>query len=730
MDTDQAAILYEQGLAFAEAGRLPEARAALQQVYRLDSSHTRAICALARLERENGDLAAARELLAQALDLHPGDAGIQLELGCVFQETGQLEYALRYYRDAIKAAPDFAEAWHQLGRLFQQLEKPEQAEEAFSHALQLDPGNARAWNNLGLLHYFQHRTDAARKAFGHATALHPERGEYHFNSAMSLLMPPVDMPRALQVFEIALRLKPAFAKELIGIGDHFFYNGKTYLASPYYKCALQGDVDVFETYVKLAQCAERECEMQEALDYYRLALERKPEQWLLKVRAGLLLPAIYQDAEDVLTWRKHFIDKLAYLHEMVQREKLPRAVQSLSMYSPSFFLAYQGLDNLHPAIRLSQLWHKIFNLPATPRNRPRSHQRRVGVICAYFFQHSTTGNYIELVRELHARGDEVFFFSIGLRKVDAVTQELQSLGQWRTLPTDTPLPKICDQIIAHDLDVVVYPEIGLDPVPYFLAHARLAPIQVLLCGHPMSSGIATMDYFISGKNFELPHAQDQYSEQLVLLDKAPFSMDLPEAPQPLRSRAELGVPETGRLYFVSGILFKLHPNHDAIFAEILRRDPEGWLILIEPRVARWQTKLWQRFERTMPECLDRIRFVPWMPRQDFYSLLIQADAALDTLYFGSGNIAYQAFGLGVPLITLPGSSLRSRSTFGLYEQMGLRDCVANTIEEYITLALKLARDEEWRQQMRSLVQQKSAALFGDTGLRKELADFIEQVQPR
>ena len=726
---DKEAILYEQGLAFAEAGQLAEARAALKGVYELNPARTDAICALARIEREQGDLEAARTLLSELLKKHPADAGISLELGCLFHETGQLEFALRYYRDALKAKPDLAEGWHMLGRLFQQLEKPPQALEAYTHALELDPDNARCWNSLGLLHYLTGETAEARKALQQAVSLHPEIAEYHLNLAMAWLQESVIAANALKSFEMALRLKPEFASELVKIADHFFYEGRTYLASSFYRCALNGLVDRFEIYVKLAQCAERECEMQQALDYYHKALELKPDQWLLQIRAALLLPLIYQSPEDVQVWRQRFSDNLEYLHDLVQREKLPRAVQTLSLYSPAFLLAYQGIENHRLLTRLSELWRKLFALPTAGRNRLRTKKRRIGIVSAFFFDHSISSVYLGLVRELKARGHDLTCFAVGVRKVDEVTQELQELAHWQLLAPDLPLPRLAEKIVASDIDVLIFPEIGLDPLTYFLAHGRLAPVQVQLFGHPVSSGIATVDYFVSSSMIETENAQEHYSETLIQLPRVPFLHKRPELPQPLLSRAELGLPE-GRIYFVPGMLFKLHPNHDPLFASILQQDEEAHIVMIQPAVHFWQDKLWKRFERSLGPWLDRVHFLPWMPQEHFYSLLLQADAALDTVHFCAGNVAYQAFGLGVPLVTLPGSYLRSRTTYGLYEQIGMLDLVANSWEEYSDLALRLARDTEWQQQMRQKVYELATPAFDDAAIMAELADFIEKVQIR
>ncbi|PKL75419.1 MAG: hypothetical protein CVV27_15470 [Candidatus Melainabacteria bacterium HGW-Melainabacteria-1] len=722
-------ILFEQGLAYAAAGQMPEAHEALKEVYRLNPARTDAICRLARIQREHEDLEAARTLLSDTLQQHPQDAGILLELGCLFHQSGQFEYALKFYRDALQNQPDLAEGWLQLGRLFQELGKLSQAKEAYEHALGLAPDDATAWNSLGLLHYFQDQAEPARAALKKAIELHPERAQYHLNLGMALLLEPLMQPEAISAYEMALRLNPAFAPELIKIGDFFMHRGLHFLARPFYACALIGKVERFDVYVKIGQCAERECEMQIALDAYRKALEIKPDQWLLQIRAGLLLPLIYQSPEDVLEWRRRFSENLDGLHTMVQREKLPRAIQTLSLYSPAFLLAYQGIDNSALLQRMSALWRQIFAVPNTQRNRQRQGRRRIGFVSAFYYEHSIQGCYLELIRELKRRGHEIYCFSLGMRKVDAVTLELQSITHWQTLATDLPLPKLAEKVISTDLDVVVYPEIGLDPLTYFLAHGRLAPVQVQLFGHPVSSGISTVDYFVSADLAEPEGAEALYCESLVRMPRSPFYTSRPPRPEPLLTREQLGLPD-GHIYLLSGILFKLHPNQDALLAGILNKDPDAQIVMMQPAIHSWHDKLWQRLQRSLGPLIERVHFIPWKPTEEFYSLMIQADVLLDTLHFGAGNVAYQAVGLGVPVVTLPGSSLRSRTTFALYEQMGFRDLVADTPQEYIDLAVRLARDKVWQAKMRQMVSDLAEGVFEDQAIMAELAGFIEGVKPQ
>ncbi|MEI2684916.1 MAG: hypothetical protein V9G14_00595 [Cypionkella sp.] len=88
-------------------------------------------------------------------------------------------------------------------------------------------------------------------------------------------------------------------------------------------------------------------------------------------------------------------------------------------------------------------------------------------------------------------------------------------------------------------------------------------------------------------------------------------------------------------------------------------------------------------------------------------------------------MAYQALGLGVPLVTLPGSMMRGRIVAGLYHQMGIRDCWAQNQSEYIQIACRLANQPEWRRSVSEKIKDKQAILFhSDPGVQ-ELINFFK-----
>jgi hypothetical protein len=64
---------------------------------------------------------------------------------------------------------------------------------------------------------------------------------------------------------------------------------------------------------------------------------------------------------------------------------------------------------------------------------------------------------------------------------------------------------------AH-LDILIFADSLSEPLSYFLQMGRLAPIQCLFWGNPVTSGKASVDYFISADRMELPHRTRDISD--------------------------------------------------------------------------------------------------------------------------------------------------------------------------------------------------------------------------
>jgi predicted O-linked N-acetylglucosamine transferase (SPINDLY family) len=111
----------------------------------------------------------------------------------------------------------------------------------------------------------------------------------------------------------------------------------------------------------------------------------------------------------------------------------------------------------------------------------------------------------------------------------------------------------------------------------------------------------------------------------------------------------------------------------------------------------------------------------------FLGIVAAADVLLDTWPFGGGNTSYQGFAAGVPIATLPGKYLRGRGTLALYRHMGFVDCVADTPERYVDVAVRLGTDPEFHRRMSALIRERSHVLFDDERVGRDLARFLLEV---
>ena len=275
--------------------------------------------------------------------------------------------------------------------------------------------------------------------------------------------------------------------------------------------------------------------------------------------------------------------------------------------------------------------------------------------------------------------------------------------------------------------MLFYTDVGMDSLPCYLAHARLAAVQCVTWGHPLTTGLSTIDYFISSQDLEPRGAEAHYTEKLVKLAHLANYYYRPEPSISGKSRREFGLAKDDHLYVCPQSLFKLHPDDDAVFRQIVERDPLARIVLIEGQQPTWAELLRERLSRTMGKAGERVQFVPRQPQSDFQRLLELADVVLDPLHFGGGNTSYEAFSVGTPIVTLPGSFLRSRITNALYRWMGIEECIADDADDYVARAVRLGTDPLWREQVRTRILREHHKLYANPAGVRELEAFLTQV---
>lgn len=187
----------------------------------------------------------------------------------------------------------------------------------------------------------------------------------------------------------------------------------------------------------------------------------------------------------------------------------------------------------------------------------------------------------------------------------------------------------------------------------------------------------------------------------------------------------LGLTRGVRRYACLQPEFKLHPDMDDVFKGILEGDPQGEILLLTTRMS-WTSLLKNRFQRSLGRLVQRVRFIPRMRHDQFLGMLVASDVCLDPLYFGGCNSSCEAMAFGKPIVTLPGNHLHGRFTAALYEELGIRDCIADTVADYIERALAIAQNRDAQEVMAREVRSRSALLFERKDITLALARFLEQ----
>ena len=398
-----------------------------------------------------------------------------------------------------------------------------------------------------------------------------------------------------------------------------------------------------------------------------------------------------------------------------------------------FHLAYHGIDDRERYRRVARMYSHIcpsLNYVQRPHCRaPRAARGsggrgRVAFISQFFHNHSISKHFAGVIRHLPRERFEVVLLRFPGSGDDAARSIADSADVVVTLPPD--LVRAREQIAALGLDVLYYTDIGMEPLTYFLAFARLAHVQCVAAGHPVTTGAPAIDYFVSCDAVETPQADAHYTERLVRMKSMPNYFERPYLVGPPASRAEFGLSEDWHVYACAQNLCKLHPEYDLILGEILRQDPQGRVILFHGSSPVWSERLADRLRRTIPDVADRVGFLPHQRNDRFLHLLTLCDAVLDSTHFNGGTTTAQGLGVGAPIVTLPGEFMRSRQCYAAYHHMQIFDCVAKDVADYVRIAVRLGNDPAYRASIREKILACNSVLYDNPSYARELEGFFAE----
>lgn len=717
--TDAARLLALAKQRYA-GGEIDDACALCRELLAVDAANTDALQILGVAAGRSGDTTVAIEMLERALAVQPRNADLLANLGAVLRAAGRHDEAEARYREALAIAPGEVHARFNLGNLLAACGAACGALQEYAIVLEHDPRHAGALNNMALLLKVAGRYREAETVYKRLIDLYPRDAAARSNLG-ALLMDLGRVDEAIAFYREAITLNPADQQPHNNLGVALLETGAYGEAIARLSRARDIDPSVGEVHENLGNAYRKIGATAEAARCYEHALALTGGGGV-RFKLATLSPVVAGSSAELGSWRSRMSAAVNELARDPPSLQDPNAEVGVT----TFNLSYHDTNNRDLQATLAQAYltacpSLAYAAPhcAAPRRRERW---KVGFLSRQFGTNAVGWCFHGVLRHMPREDIAVTALRFG-ESGDPLWQSIVSdVDSAIVLPARLAAAR--ERIAALELDALVYTDIGMEPLTYFLAFSRLAPLQCVLAGHPDTLGIPALDLYISCDLQEPSDAGVHYSERLVRLPGAPTYYDRPRLPSPLKPRSAFGLPDTAPLYFCAQTLIKVHPDMDALFAGILTRDPEGLLLLPSGYTPQLVDRLRDRFARTLGPLADRVRFLPTMSHNDFMNAMALADVSLDTRPFGGGNTSWQAIAAGTPVVTWPGRFLRGRYTQALYRLAGVEDTIVDSADAYVETAVRLARDAAFREDVRNRVDAVADILFSDMTHVRALHDAL------
>jgi protein O-GlcNAc transferase len=656
------------------------------------------------------------------------DPAALLQQALEHQHAGRLQEASQLCQRVLAADPDHAEALNLTGIIANQLGRSDLAIGYLERALRLTGGNAIYHNNFGQALMALGRLDEAIESFRRALAFEPRLAEAYGNLAIAFRHQG-KTGDAILLLKRAIELKPDFAQAHNNLANMMAEIGRLDSAIEHYDRALAVAPTDRAVLVNRGGALLAQNRIDEAISSFRRAHALRPDDGLL-LKCALALPVIVDSIAEIEQVRRNLFDSIAAL----RGRGITLADPEKQIGQTCFHLAYHALDDLPLQRALADLY--VAACPALCMTAPHCRQPaaaadgriRIGFASHFFRTHTIARLFHGQIAELSRERFHVTLFATPGPPDPARAALIDAADAFVELPLDLAAAR--QAVADRTLDVLIYPDIGMSPLTYFLAFARRAPVQCVSWGHPDTTGIGNLDYFLTCDAMEPEGAEAHYSERLVRLPGPTLYYPRPSFDAPLKGRAELGLDDAAHLYTCPQSLFKFHPDFDAVLVDILRRDPAGRLVLVQGVDRHIDALLIKRLTREAPDVAARIVMMPMLNRADFVALLAASDVMLDPLHYSGGNTSLEAFAVGTPIVTWPGAFMRGRHTHGFYKLMGLGDCIARDTADYVEIALRLGTDPAWRAAVSRRIREAGAVLYENVGSIRALEDFLSEALAR
>ncbi len=507
-----------------------------------------------------------------------------------------------------------------------------------------------------------------------------------------------DHAGAVAQYRRCLEIEMQDARIWCNFGAELHASGDSTEAEYAYCRALELDPELAQASYNLGALLQERGSLAEAKQCYHAALARvnpvdERELWLtLRGNLGLLLQNQGRQQEALDSYR-----------QWLAQEPLAHGLRSNMLF------VLTAMSN-RPAEELlaehREFGRLLEHAHAPHPNVPDAERRlRIGYVSADFYSHPLAFFFLPLLVHRERAFAEIVCYSNGENR-DQITARLQqSADRWRDIRSlDDAAAEAAIRADGIDILVDLSGHTAGNRLPLFAR--KPAPLQLTYLGYANTTGLTAMDYRLTDAYTDPAGTEGCYVEKLLRMPASlwcyePLRQAPPPTPAPVRER--------GYVTFASfNSAYKLNPPLLKVWAAILRALPDSRLLLVNVPAGEARERILAAFAHE-GIAGARLETHPRLATDDFWAAHARADIALDPFPCNGGATTCETLWLGVPVVTLAGTSFVGRAGASLLANGGFPELIARTSEEYVGLAVGLARDPARLAALRTALRERLPA---------------------
>lgn len=673
----------------------------------------------------------ALDCLRRASDYAPTWAEACNHYGNALREHGRFEEALEKYLQARSLKSNYASPDYNIGLVLTAQKKIDEAERSFNKALEIAPDFVPALNNLGLLYKDLEKYDKAIECFNKALVCNPNSIEV-LNNISVVLLAQKKSCQAIEMIRRAVTIAPDCAEVYNTLGLGLKAIGSSDEAIVSYRHALVIKSDYLDALNNLGNLLRETGRLDEAQDCLQRALTLQPEfavGWhsmgILRKEMGAIEIALSSflqarivnpgylkgliDEADAYTVCGQVENALEIYRIAMKTYPLDSIIHSNMLMTMQYSPHYSAMEIFNE----SKQWDKVHGkeVISTHANEPDPLRKlRIGYVSPDFRSHSIS-HFLKALFTNHCRANVGIFCYSDVVDVDADTEFYKAHSEcWRDI-ADVTDNEVIQCVIDDRIDILV------DLAGHTGSGRRLAvftrkpaPIQITWLGYPDTTGLAAMDYRFSDDIADPPGIVDEfYSEKIMRLSGGFLCYNPPDTTPEV---CALPSVTSGQITFGSfNTIAKITPDVVSLWSYILANTPGSRLILKNksmryPAVRSRYAELFASHGISA----ERVIMRPLETSQTTHLAMYgEIDIALDSFPYNGTTTTCEALWMGVPVVTLTGERHAGRVGASILSRVGLGDLVAASPDDYLRIAVMLARDKERLQSIRASLRKTMCA---------------------